>query len=168
MVTSRRSLDAALVHDDLTTHEDTIFCLNFDRDGMPTRTHTSRNPFVRRSTVECTPTQPHSSLASHNLQHGRTRSRSGTRATSTAHPLTQHCDVRARLAHKQMRLRLGAHRAAGSQHPFCQHRCQHVATALPPATPAIPRPTILHPAVLLLGPRPRPLTLSPYPPMFPP
>ena len=35
MVTSRRSLDAALVHDDLTTHEDTIFCLNFDRDGMP-------------------------------------------------------------------------------------------------------------------------------------
>ena len=36
MVTSRRALDAALVHDDLTTHEDHFLC---DRDGRPTRTH---------------------------------------------------------------------------------------------------------------------------------
>ena len=36
MVTSRRALDAALVHDDLITHEDHSLC---DRDGRPTRTH---------------------------------------------------------------------------------------------------------------------------------
>jgi hypothetical protein len=36
MVTSRRALDAALVHDDLTTHADHFLC---DRDGRPTRTH---------------------------------------------------------------------------------------------------------------------------------
>ena len=36
MVTSCRALDAALVHDDLITHEDHSLC---DRDGRPTRTH---------------------------------------------------------------------------------------------------------------------------------
>ena len=36
MVTSRRALDAALVHDDLATHEDHFLC---DRGGRPTRTH---------------------------------------------------------------------------------------------------------------------------------
>jgi hypothetical protein len=40
MVTSRRSLDAALVHDDLTTHEDHFLC---DRDGMPTRTYVAQS-----------------------------------------------------------------------------------------------------------------------------
>ena len=92
------------------------------------RAPTSCNPFVRRFNVACTPAQPHSCLASHNLQHGRTGSRPGTRATPTGiHHATY--DVRARRA--QMRLRLGAHRAAGPLHPFCQHCCQHAATAWP-------------------------------------
>ena len=75
---------------------------------------TSCNPFPLRSPVVCTPTHPHPSSASHNLQHGRTGSRPGTRATPTGiHHATY--DVRARRA--QMRLRLGVHRAAGPQHP---------------------------------------------------
>ena len=44
------------------------------------------------------------------------------------------CDIRARLA--QRRLQLGA---AGSQQPFCQHCCQHVATA-PPCHTCHPTP----------------------------
>ena len=43
MVTSRRALDAALVHDDLTTHED-HFCANA---AAGPRAPTSCNPFVR-------------------------------------------------------------------------------------------------------------------------
>ena len=50
------------------------------------RAPTSCNPFVRRFNVACTPAQPQSGLASHNIQHGRTSSRSGTRAAKTAHP----------------------------------------------------------------------------------
>ena len=50
------------------------------------RAPTSCNPFVRRVNVACTPAQPQSGLASHNIQHGRTSSRSGTRAAKTAHP----------------------------------------------------------------------------------
>jgi hypothetical protein len=40
MVTSRRVLDAALVHDDLTTHEDHFLC---DRNGMPTCNHVAQS-----------------------------------------------------------------------------------------------------------------------------
>jgi hypothetical protein len=40
MVTSRRALDAALVLDNLTTHEDHSLC---DRDGMPKCTHVARS-----------------------------------------------------------------------------------------------------------------------------
>ena len=50
------------------------------------RAPTSCNPFVRRFNMACTPAQPQSCLASHNIQHGRTSSRSGTRAAKTAHP----------------------------------------------------------------------------------
>jgi hypothetical protein len=39
VVTSRRALDAALVLDDLTTHEDHFLC---DRDGMPTCIHVAQ------------------------------------------------------------------------------------------------------------------------------
>ena len=39
MVTSRRALDAALVLDNLTTHEDNFSC---DRDGMPTCSHVAQ------------------------------------------------------------------------------------------------------------------------------
>ena len=62
MVTSRRALDAALVIDDLTTHEDHFLC---DRDGTP-RAPTSRNPFVCRCPMPCTPKQPHLLVAAHN------------------------------------------------------------------------------------------------------
>jgi hypothetical protein len=120
-----------------------------DRDGMPTRTHVAQSlRFVCRSTVECTPTQPHSSIwprTTFSMGGQEAGQERGRRRQRISHAT---CDVRARLA--QMRLRLGAHRAAGSQHPFCQHCCQHVATALPCHTCAshAPPSTILHPAVL--------------------
>ena len=60
---------------------------------------TSCNPFPLRSPVACTPTHPHPSSASHNLQHGRTSSRSRARATSTAR-LHATCHVRARLTRR--------------------------------------------------------------------
>ena len=90
------------------------------------RAPTSCNPFVRRSSVASTPTRPHLSLALHNSKHGRTRSRSGTRATSTTHPS---CNMRCTSTSRANAIAAGAHRATGPQLPLCQHCCQHVATA---------------------------------------
>jgi hypothetical protein len=86
-----RALDAALVHDDLTTHED--HCCAIATAGP--RAPTSCNPFVYRSTVVCTPAQPQSSLASHThtpslpSAHGRTRSWSGYEGDIDSASLTQ-------------------------------------------------------------------------------
>ena len=92
------------------------------------RAPTSCNPFVRRFNVACTPTQPQLSSASHNSKNGRTGSRSGTRATSTTHPS---CNMRGTSTSRANAIAAGARRATGPQRPFCQHCCQHVATALP-------------------------------------
>ena len=90
------------------------------------RAPTSCNPFVRRFNVACTPTQPHSCWASHNLQSGMTGTGSGTRATPTAH--SSH-NVRCASTSCANAIAARAHRATGPQRPFCQHWCQHVATA---------------------------------------
>jgi hypothetical protein len=44
MVTSRRTLDSALVHDDLTTREGQVLR---DRDAMPTCTHAARSVYAQ-------------------------------------------------------------------------------------------------------------------------
>jgi hypothetical protein len=95
------------------------------------RAPTSRNPFVCRFNVACTPAQPQSGLASHNFQQGRTRSSSATRATSTAHLL---CNARRTCtSHTTASAAVGAQRIRpAALLPACCH-C--------PATPAMPRPT---------------------------
>ena len=90
------------------------------------RAPTSCNPLVRRFNVACTPTQPQLSSASHNSKNGRTGSRPGTRATSTTHPS---CNMRGTSTSRANAIAAGARRATGPQRPFCQHCCQHVATA---------------------------------------
>jgi hypothetical protein len=90
------------------------------------RAPTSCNPFVRRFNMACSPTQPQLSSTSHNSEHGKTGSRSGTRATSTTHPS---CNMRGTSTSRASAIAAGARRATGPQRPFCQHCCQHVATA---------------------------------------
>jgi hypothetical protein len=93
------------------------------------RAPTSCNPFVRRFNVACTPTQPHSCWASHNLQSGMTGTRSGTRATPTAHPSS---NVRCTSTSRANAIAAGSPpRSRPTASPFCQHCCQHAATAWP-------------------------------------
>jgi hypothetical protein len=92
--------------------------------------------------VTCTPTQPHPSWASHNFQQGRTRSSSGTRATSTAHLL---CNARRTgTSHTTASAAVGAQRIrpAASFMPALLPTCCHCL-----ASPVMPHPTTLFPAV---------------------
>jgi hypothetical protein len=117
------------------------------------RAPTSCNPFACRFNVACTPTQPQSWLASHNFQQGRTRSNSAARATSTAHLLR---DARRKCtSHTTASAAVGAQRIrpAASFLPTLWPACRHC-----PATPAMPHPTSLLPAV----PGPRALCCALY------
>jgi hypothetical protein len=106
------------------------------------RAPTSRNPFVCRFNVACTPAQPQSCLASHNFQQERTRSSSATQATSTAHLL---CNARRTCtSHTTTSAAMGAQRIrpAASFLPALLPTCCHCL-----ASPAMPQPTTLFPAV---------------------
>ena len=106
------------------------------------RAPTSCDLFVRRFNVACTPAQPHSCLASHNFQQGRTRSRSATRATSTAHLLG---DARRKCTpHTTARAAVGAQRIRPAAFclPALWPTCCHCH-----ATPATPHTITLRPAL---------------------
>jgi len=78
-------------------------------------------------------------------QHGRTRSRSGKRATSTTH-LSR--NMRCTSTSRTKAIAAGCSRLTATLLPALLPACCHCTLKLEyPATPAIPRPTILHPAV---------------------
>ena len=124
VVTSRRALDAALVLDNQTTHEDHFSC---DRDGKPTCSH------VAQPVCPQVPCDVHTNTATLILglpQPSKWEDRNQVRnegGTGSASLKQRAMLVGARRA--RMRLRVGAHSATGPQRPFCKHCCQHVATA---------------------------------------
>ena len=125
VVTSCRALDAALVLDNLTTHEAHSLC---DRDAMPACANVARSvclqvPYAmhtRTTTSACGCAQP---------QHGEGQKASHGRGRHRQRIFRATRDVRAHLTRPRSRLCIP--RTSAQQRPFCQLYCQHAATALP-------------------------------------
>ena len=137
MVTSRRALDAALAHDDLTTHDGHLLC---DRDVMPTRAHVAQSLCLQ---VHCGVHTNMATFINGLAQHSAWEDKKQVRnegdidnASLTQRAIYEHVSHKGDCSWVQQ-----AH-----SNPFASI----VASMLPlhhPATHAIPRPTILHPAV---------------------
>ena len=144
MVTSRRALDAALVLDNLTTHEDHFSC---DRDGKPTCSH------VAQPVCPQVPCDVHTNTATLILglaqpskweDRNQVRNEGGTGSAS----LKQ----RAMQVHVARECDCGWEPTAQQAHSVPSASIVASMLPLPHALPAMPHPTSLPPAVP--GPRP--------------